>query len=425
MDNDRYRSRLVDKKLSTYLKAFGAVCIEGPKGCGKTWTSEHHAASEIKLQDPENNYQNRRLAELSPLIVLKGESPRLIDEWQDVPPIWDAVRSEVDRTGKKGQFILTGSSTPNRKGIKHSGAGRIAKIHMLPMSLFEAGYSDGKISLKDICYGRADDVMTGEVDLKDLIDYILRGGWPANIGVPLNVASLVPKQYIDAIITDDSFRIDGIQHDTLKMQRLLRSLARNESTTAANRTLIRDIKDQDATEITPKTVTEYLNIFDRLYLLNDQPAYSSSMRSSVRIKQQAKHHFCDPSIAASLMNCTPDNLMNDLNTLKFLFEGLVERDLGIYTETFDGKLYHYQDYKGREIDAVIELPDGNWCGFEIKLGAGEIDAGASNLLKISSEFAADPKAKKPQALCVVCGMSNAAYRRPDGVYVVPITALKD
>lgn len=425
MKNDRYRSRLIDEKIDNYLKAFGAICIEGPKWCGKTWTSEHHAESEIKLQDPANNYQNRSLAEMSPLMILKGDSPRLIDEWQDVPPLWDAVRSEVDRTGQKGQFILTGSSTPNRKDIKHSGAGRIARIHMLPMSLYEAGYSDGKISLKDICYGKADDVMTGEVDLKDLIDFILRGGWPDNIDIPLSAASLVPKQYVEAIITDDSARIDGVQRDTLKMRRLLKSLARNESTTATNRTLIRDIKDQDGDEIMPKTVTEYLNVFDRLYLLNDQPAYSSSMRSSVRIKQQSKHHFCDPSIAASLMNCTPDNLMNDLNTLGFLFEGLVERDLGIYAETFDGKLYHYQDYKGREIDAVIELSDGNWCGFEFKLGAGEIDAGASNLLKISAEFDEDPKSKKPQALCVVCGMSNAAYRRPDGVYVVPITSLKN
>lgn len=425
MKNDRYRSRLIDEKIDNYLKAFGAICIEGPKWCGKTWTSEHHAESEIKLQDPANNYQNRSLAEMSPLMILKGDSPRLIDEWQDVPPLWDAVRSEVDRTGQKGQFILTGSSTPNRKDIKHSGAGRIARIHMLPMSLYEAGYSDGKISLKDICYGKADDVMTGEVDLKDLIDFILRGGWPDNIDIPLSAASLVPKQYVEAIITDDSARIDGVQRDTLKMRRLLKSLARNESTTATNRTLIRDIKDQDGDEIMPKTVTEYLNVFDRLYLLNDQPAYSSSMRSSVRIKQQSKHHFCDPSIAASLMNCTPDNLINDLNTLGFLFEGLVERDLGIYAETFDGKLYHYQDYKGREIDAVIELSDGNWCGFEIKLGAGEIDAGASNLLKISAEFDEDPKSKKPQALCVVCGMSNAAYRRPDGVYVVPITSLKN
>ncbi len=425
MENPLYRSRLIDTRISQYLQAFGAVCIDGPKWCGKTWTSEHHAASEIKLQDPSGNYQNRRLAEISPGLVLNGEQPRLIDEWQDVPQLWDAVRAEVDRSGRKGQFLLTGSSTPQRKGIKHSGAGRIARLHMQPMSLYESGYSDGKISLQDICSNKAPDVMTGDVNLLDLTDFILRGGWPDNIDVPLQAAALVPAQYVEAIIADDSSRIDGIQRNTVKMRRLLNSLARNESTTATIRTLIRDIRDQDGDDITPNTISDYLNVFQRLFLINDTPAYSTSMRSSVRIKQQAKHHFCDPSIAAALMHCTPDNLINDLNTLGFLFEGLAERDLGIYADTFDAKLYHYQDYKGREIDAIIELSDGNWCGFEIKLGAGEIDAGAENLLKISQEFDADPKAKKPQALCVVCGMSNAAYRRPDGVYVVPITALKN
>lgn len=425
MKNPNYKSRLIDTRIEQYLQAFGAVCIEGPKWCGKTWTSEFHAKSEIKLQDPTGNYQNRRMAEMSPSLVLTGDQPRLIDEWQDVPPIWDAVRAEVDRTGQKGQFLLTGSSTPQRKGIMHSGAGRIARIRMQPMSLYEEGFSDGKVSLQDICLNKAPDVMTGEVDLRNLIDFILRGGWPENINVPLQLAALVPAQYVEAIITDDSSRLDGVHRDTVKMRRLLQSLARNESTTATVRTLIRDIRDQDGDEITPKTISDYLDVFQRLFLTNDTPAYSSSLRSSVRVKQQAKRHFCDPSIAAALMHCTADNLINDLNTLGFLFEGLVERDLGIYAETFDAKLYHYQDYKGREIDAVLELADGNWCGFKIKLGAGEIETGAQNLLKIRQEFENDPKAKKPQALCVVCGMSNAAYRRPDGVYVVPITSLKN
>lgn len=425
MKNPNYKSRLIDTRIEQYLQAFGAVCIEGPKWCGKTWTSEFHAKSEIKLQDPTGNYQNRRMAEMSPSLVLTGDQPRLIDEWQDVPPIWDAVRAEVDRTGQKGQFLLTGSSTPQRKGIMHSGAGRIARIRMQPMSLYEEGFSDGKVSLQDICLNKAPDVMTGEVDLRNLIDFILRGGWPENINVPLQLAALVPAQYVEAIITDDSSRLDGVHRDTVKMRRLLQSLARNESTTATVRTLIRDIRDQDGDEITPKTISDYLDVFQRLFLTNDTPAYSSSLRSSVRVKQQAKRHFCDPSIAAALMHCTANNLISDLNTLGFLFEGLVERDLGIYAETFDAKLYHYQDYKGREIDAVLELADGNWCGFEIKLGAGEIETGAQNLLKIRQEFENDPKAKKPQALCVVCGMSNAAYRRPDGVYVVPITSLKN
>jgi predicted AAA+ superfamily ATPase len=323
------------------------------------------------------------------------------------------------------RLLLTESSTPQREGIMHSGAGRIARVRMRTMSLYEAGYSVGRISLQDICLGKATDLMTGDVRLQDLIEYILRGGWPENIDVPLKAAMLVPAQYVEAIITDDASSLDHKQRDTVKMRRLLRSLASNESTTATNRTLIRDIRNQDGEEIMPQTISEYLDVFQRLFLLNDQPAYSASMRSSVRIKQQAKHHFCDPSIAAALMQCTPENLIQDLNTLGFLFEGLAERDLEIYADTFGGKLYRYQDYKGREIDAVVELPDGNWCGFEIKLGAGEIDAGAKNLLRISREFEADPKAKKPQALCVICGMSKAAYRRPDGVYVVPITALKN
>ncbi|MGN0709268.1 MAG: ATP-binding protein, partial [Anaerovoracaceae bacterium] len=393
--------------------------------CGKTWTAEHHAASEIKLQDPAGNYQNRSIAQISPAAVLEGEKPRLIDEWQDVPQTWDAVRAEVDSEGSKGQFLLTGSSTPKHGGTMHSGAGRIARVALHTMSLFEMGYSDGKISLKDICSGTAPDMMTGEVKLQDLADFVIRGGWPENIGIPIEMAALVPGQYIDAIINDDASRIDNVSRDTGKMRKLLKSLARNECTTASNKTLMRDIRDQDGGELTPRTVTEYLNVFQKLFLLNDQPAYSSSMRSSVRVKQQPKRHFCDPSIAASLMNCSVDSLMNDLNTFGSLFESLTERDLGIYADTFNGKLYHYQDYKGREIDAVIELKDGNWCGFEVKLGAGEIDAAAENLLKISREFEADPKAKEPQALCVVCGMTNAAYRRPDGVYVVPITSLRD
>lgn len=425
MKNDRYLKRLIDERIELYLSAFGAVCIEGPKWCGKTWTSEFHAESEIKLQDPAGNYQNRNLAKMSPLMILQGEYPRLIDEWQDVPEIWDAVRSEIDKTGEKGRFILTGSSTPNRKGIMHSGAGRIGRIKMHTMSLYEAGYSDGKISLEDICEGKAGDILTGEVELDRLVDYIIRGGWPDNIDIPLQAAALVPKQYVEAIIDDDSSRIDGIQRDTTKMRKLLKSLARNECTTASNRTLLRDIREQDGEVMTPNTVSEYLDVFNRLFLINDQPAYASSMRSSVRIKQQVKRHFCDPSIAASLMNCTRDNLVNDLNTLGFLFESLVERDLEIYGETFGAKCYHYQDYRGREIDAILELEDGSWCGFEIKLGAGEIEAAAANLLKIKKDFESDPKAKDPRALCVVCGMSNAAYRRPDGIYVVPITSLKN
>ena len=424
MKNDRYKERLVDEKVKQYLKAFGAVSIEGPKWCGKTWTSEHHAKSETRIGDPEGNFQNRHLAEISPGMVLDGDKPHLIDEWQEVPAIWDAVRAKVDEKGEKGRFILTGSSTPNHKGIVHSGAGRIGRIQMHPMSLFEAGFSSGKVSLHDICTKQASDHATGSVSIEALIDHIVRGGWPDNIETPLDAAALIPGQYISAIITDDAYRIDGTKRDTVKMMKLLRSLARNESTTVSNKILKRDIREKDADDIEDSTIRNYLDIFQRLFLLDNQRPFSAPIRSSVRVKQQEKRHFCDPSLACALLGATPAMLLNDLNTLGFLFEALVERDLRIYAETFDASLYHYQDYKNREIDAVIEMRDGNWCGFEIKLGANEIDAGASNLLKIADEFASDPRAKKPAALCVVCGMSNAAYMRPDGVYVVPVTALR-
>ncbi|MEE8793068.1 MAG: DUF4143 domain-containing protein [Erysipelotrichaceae bacterium] len=427
MENEKYRNRLIDWKVDQYLQAFGAVCIQGPKWCGKTWTSEHHAESEVKIQDPAGNYQNRRLANESPSAVLQGARPRLIDEWQDVPSLWDAVRAETDRTGEKGQFILTGSSTPLSRDRKpmHSGAGRIARLDMHTMSLYEAGFSDGRVSLQDICMNKAPDLMTGEVTLDRLADYILRGGWPENTDRPLEIARLLPQQYINAILGEDVSRMDNTRRDLSKMNRLLCSLARNESTTVSDRVLQKDISDADGILIDRKTISDYLDVYRRLFLISDTPAYSSSMRSSVRVKQQSKRHLCDPSLSAALMHCTMDSLMNDLNTMGFLFEALVERDLAIYAEAFDAHLYHYQDYKNREIDAVIELEDGSWCGFEIKLGASQIQPAVENLKRIQNEFAADEKAKQPRAMCVICGLSRAAYYDKSGIYIVPLTSLKD
>ena len=424
MDRQNYRPRIIDRQVEEYLSAFGAVCIEGPKWCGTTWTSSYHSKSEIYLGDPAGNFQNRQLAELSPALVLEGETPRLIDEWQEVPPLWDAVRYQVDQTARKGQFILTGSATPNHKGILHSGAGRIARLRMRTMSLWESGDSSGKVSLEQLCHGALTPAMTGEVDLKRLIGLIVRGGWPGSLGLPPEQAALLPAQYLDAVIDDDVYRIDGIKRDTQKMRLLLRSLARNESTTATNKTLMRDIKAVDDEDIDANTVAAYLDIFKRLFLTENQPPFSSSIRSSVRVKQAEKRHFADPSLACALLKATPAGLLGDLETLGFLFEALCERDLRIYAESFGAHLYHYQDYKNQEIDAVIELPDGQWCAFEIKLGANQIDAVADNLLVIQRQIEADPDGKPPAVLCVLCGMANAAYQRPDGVFVVPITALR-
>lgn len=376
------------------------------------------------LGNPDGNFQNRQLAQMSPSLVLEGETPRLIDEWQEVPQLWDAVRYKVDQSGNKGQFILTGSATPNHKGILHSGAGRIAKLRMRPMSLFESGNSSGDISLKDICEGRIEPKISGEVDLRKLIDFIIRGGWPANQETTLKQAAYLPIQYIRAVLDDDVYRIDNVKRDKHKMELLLRSLARNEATTVTNKKLKNDIKEIDDEDIDVETVSVYLDVFQRLFLTDNQKPFEAKLRSSIRIKQAEKRHLSDPSLAAALLNATPEMLLNDLNTLGFLFEALCERDLKIYAESFDADLYHYQDYNNNEMDAVIAMPDGKWCGFEIKLGANQIDMAAENLIKIKNEIKANGGIA-PDSLCVICGLSNAAYQRPDGVFVVPITALRN
>ena len=424
MNKEKYIPRIIDAAVERYLATMGAVCIEGPKWCGKTWTSSYHSNSEFLVGNPDNNFQNRALAEMSPALVLEGETPRLIDEWQEVPPLWDAVRYTVDQRGQKGQFILTGSATPKRKGVLHSGAGRIGKLRMRPMSLYESGDSSGKVSLQELCEGKLTPAITGEVDLRTLARLTVRGGWPGNLDIADADISLLPGEYLDAVIDDDVNRVDETRRDSRKVRLLLRSLARNESTTATNRTLKNDIKEIDDEDIDVETVATYLDIFNRLFLTDNQPPFSAKLRSSVRVKQAEKRHFCDPSLACALLRATPEKLIGDLETFGFLFEALCERDLKIYAESFGAQLYHYQDYAGNEIDAVIELPDGNWCGIEIKLGANKIEEAAENLIHIRDEIAKDG-GKTPSALIVLCGLSNAAYQRPDGVYVVPLTALKN
>lgn len=420
----KYKPRVIDSAVCRYLSAFGAVCIEGPKWCGKTWTSSFHSKSEFLIGDPANNFQNRALAEMSPSIVLEGETPRLLDEWQEVPSIWDAVRYTVDGRAEKGQFILTGSSTPKRKGVLHSGAGRIGRLRMRTMSLYESGESSGTVSLEELCNGKITPAMTGEVSLRDLAYYTVRGGWPGNLNVAPENASLLPQSYLDAILDDDSQRIDDKKYDVTKMRLLLRSLARNESTTAAKKKLLNDIREFDDEAIDMDTIATYLDVFDRLFLLDNQLPFSANIRSSVRVKQAEKRHFCDPALACALLKATPDKLIGDLETFGFLFEALVERDLKIYAESFGANLYHYQDYNNKEIDAVVELKDGKWCAFEIKLGANQIDKAATELVALRNDIEKNGGVA-PSVLCVICGLSNAAYVRPDGVFVVPITALKN
>ena len=297
MEKEKYLHRIIDEKIEEYLKIFGAVCIEGPKWCGKTWTSHIHSNSQIFIGDPSGNFQNRKMAELSPDLILQGEHPRLIDEWQEVPPIWDAVRYKVDQTQKKGQYILTGSATPNHKGILHSGAGRIGRLRMYPMSLYESLDSTGDVSLEKLCKGELTPIFTGDVGLLKIIQMIVRGGWPGTINMDEKQASVLASEYINAVIEDDVYRVDGIKRNVTKMKLLLKSLARNESTTVTNRTLKNDIKEIDDEDVDVETIKEYLDIFERLFLIDNQPPFSSNVRSSVRIKQAVKRHFCDPSLA--------------------------------------------------------------------------------------------------------------------------------
>lgn len=425
MEIKNYRRRIADDKIEHYLKLFGAICIEGPKYCGKTWAGRYHSNSEVLLHKTTGDASNNvELAKMSPSLILEGKKPKLIDEWQEATNLWDEIRLDVDRTGLKGQYILTGSSTPNRVGISHSGAGRYGKIYLRTMSLYESGDSTGDVSLKELCNDKLKPKLTGEVDLRKLAGLIIRGGWPGNIDYSPKDSSEAIEEYIKLIIDDDLIRLDGVNRDKHKVKLLLKSLARNESTTVSNMTLKKDISDVDNEDIDIDTLASYLNALDKLYLLDNDEPFFSNIRSSVRVKQSEKRHFADPSIACSLLNIKEqDKLLNDLETFGFLFEAMVERDLKIYADSFNAKCYHYQDYQNREIDSIIELENGEWCAFEIKLGANKIEEAAKNLLNIKKEIEKE-KGKTPSVLCVICGLSNAAYKRPDGVYVVPITALR-
>ena len=418
-----YKPRVIDRKVETFLAALGAVVIEGPKWCGKTWTSAQHCNSEFLTGSPEGNFQNKRLAELSPDAVLHGETPRMLDEWQEVPALWDAVRAEVDKRNAKGQFILTGSATPNRKGILHSGAGRIGRIRMRPMTLYESGASSGLVSLFELCDGKLSPCVGDAAALQMLAELVVRGGWPGNIDTPAASVGVVASEYIEALLENDIRRLDEKKRDAHKMRLLLRSLARNESTTASVAVLKKDIGGVDGENIDDDTISTYLDVLDRLFILDNQLPFAPATRSSMRIKQAEKRHLADPSLACALLKLTPQGLINDLETFGFLFEALCIRDLRVYADSFGAELYHYRDYKSNEFDAVIELPDKRWCAVEVKLGANRIDEAAENLLCVN-EAIRKAGGAPASTLIVVYGLGNAAYRRADGVFAVPISMLK-
>ena len=421
MQNDNYRPRLIDQKLDFYLSTFGAVCVEGPKWCGKTWTSLFHAKSAFMVGDPADNFANRQLAFLEIGKTLEGEVPHLVDEWQEVPAIWDAVRYAVDQKPETGRFILTGSSTPQNKGVLHSGTGRIASLPLHPMSLWESGDSSGLVSLADVCAGRDIGVRNvGCPSIDRLVSLVVRGGWPGSLGKSDAQAMAIPREYVENVVKIDIQKLDDIERDPVKVRKCLRSLARNESTTVSTATIRADIAEFDDMSMGINTVTAYLSAFKRLFLTHETEPFSPFLRSPVRIKQRPKRRFCDPSITAALLGATPEMLMRDLRTFGFLFESLAVRDLEIYAESFDAKLFHYQDYDNDEFDAVLQFPDGSWSAFEVKYNPADVDEAADNLVRIAAKFTHNP----PRSLAVVVGKQGIAHRRSDGVYVLPLTALR-
>ena len=425
INNFNYKSRIIDELVEKDLRIFGAICIEGPKWCGKTWTSSYHANSEFLVGDPSGNFSNRMLAELEPYTVLKGDTPRLIDEWQEVPALWDATRSFVDESGNKGQIILTDSSTPVNKGVLHSGTGRIKSIRMNTMSLYESGDSSGDISLKDLCENKFESKVLEETNLEKLAYLIVRGGWPGNINVDVNDCDELALGYMENVAKTDLKQLDkDIDYNEHKAKLILKSLARNESTTVSNQSILNDIIENDNSSISKNTLSKYLNAFNRMFLFNNQEPFSPNIRSSLRVKQMEKRHFSDPAMACAMLKLTPKKLMNDLNTFGFMFEAMVERDLSIYAQSLNAKLFHYQDYRNNELDAVIELEDGNWCAIEIKLGLNKVEEGSNNLIKVCKDIV-DNGGKEPIMKCVIYGVGNMAYKNADGVYIIPITALKN
>lgn len=415
-----YKERLIDKKIDEYLKIFGAISIVGPKWCGKTWTSLSHSNTVKYINSDDKNLI--KLAQLDINQILNGDYPILIDEWQLIPEIWDNVRRKCDMDKVKGKYILTGSATEKENIINHSGAGRICKLQMSTMSLFESGESIGTVSLNDLfSNNKIDNCFVKKISLEDIANLILKGGWPENIDKTPNDSQIIAKSYIKDILDKDINEIDDVKRDRNKMEMLLKSLARNESTLASNETLIRDIIENEYDSINKDTVGDYLNILNKLHLITNQLAFNPNVRSRDNVGKSFKRHFVDPSLACALLNLNYEKLLNDLNTFGFLFEALVERDLRIYTEYNNGELRHFRNnVTGLEVDAIVINEDGDYGAVEIKLGANEIDDAKKNLLNFY-----DKVDKKPKFMCIICGLwENVIVDKETGIYILPITALK-
>ena len=422
----KYRHRIADEILVRKLEGKGAVLIEGPKWCGKTTTAEQLAASILYMDDPEKMEQNISMAQLNPKRLLKGETPRLIDEWQLAPKLWDTIRFEVDHRSELGQFILTGSAVPaETKDITHSGTGRFSWLTMRPMSLFESGDSSGDVSLKDLFDGADEIDGVSDLDIDRLAFLVCRGGWPQAVDMSDEIALDQAMDYYDAVVRSDINRADNVQKNPEKVRRLMRSYARNQGSQVPNTVLVQDISANDEISISEETVASYLNALRKIFVIEDMPAWNPNLRSKTTIRSSDTRYYIDPSIAVASLGVGPNDLINDLKTFGFLFETLCMRDLRVFADSLNGAVYHYRDKDGQECDAVIHLRNGKYGLVEIKLGGEKLIAeGSKSLLSMANKIDTD-KMNAPSFLMVLTGTGDYAYRRKDGVFVVPIGSLKN
>ena len=421
MINSTYLSRICDSELQEALAAMGAVLIEGAKWCGKTSTAANVARSTLFMQDPDKAQSYQQMAETKPSLLLKGENPRLIDEWQMAPVLWDAVRFEVDKRGDAGQFILTGSAVPADNVTAHTGTGRFARILMRPMSLYESKESNGTISLTDLFNGIHDTESVSDLTIEQIAFAICRGGFPASIGKSDKTALRMPVEYVESIINQDISRVDGIEKNPGRVRLLLRSLARNIATQASIQTILNDVEATE-TSISDKTISTYYNALRRIFVIEPMPAWSPSLRSKTAIRTSPKHFFVDPSIATAVMRINPDGVLQDFGYFGFLFESLCARDVRIYAQHNDGEVFHYRDKSGLEADLIVQLRDGRWGAIEVKLGNKQIEEAAKNLLKLKERIDTG-KMREPSFLMVLTG-GQFAFRRKDSVLIVPVGCLR-
>ena len=421
-----YRARIVDDMLKDKLESKGAVVIEGPKWCGKTTTAMQVAGSILRMDEPSKREANIQMAEIDPGRLLKGNAPRLIDEWQIAPKLWDAARYEVDTRGEEGQFILTGSAVPiGSREITHSGTGRFTWLMMRPMSLFESGDSTGEVSLNQLFENPSVIDGMNNLSIENLAFLICRGGWPHAVGMKEKPALLQAEDYYEEVIKSDINRADGVSKNPERVKRLMRSFARNQGTQISNTMLRDDIISNDTESLNEDTIASYINALKNIFVVEDMPAWNPNLRSKTSIRTSDTRYYVDPSIAVAALGIGPKDLTNDLNTMGLLFETLCVRDLRVYAESIGGNVLHYRDKSGLECDTVIHLKNGRYGLAEIKLGGQKfIEDAAENLKSLSNKIDTS-KMPAPSFLMIVIGIGEFAYKREDGIFIVPIGCLKN